>query len=352
MNILAPINRRRRKIMHGITKSLSNYKRPKKNTSIKAEDIKKILLSRPNHRLGNQLLMTSLVQEINETFPQATIDLFVKGGLSPILYKNYKNIDRVIMLPKKHFKQIFKYLYCWFRIKGKRYDLVINVAGDSSSGKISTKLSSSTYKLFSVEDDDPDFRYKNEDYHHMAKYPIYGMRNYMKVLGIHIPEKDIPLMDLKLEPSELEKGRKLVENLITDKNKKTIALFTFATGAKCYSNEWWGELLSKLKTHFDNHNFVEVLPVENISAINFSEPSYYSKDIREIGAFIANTDIFIGADSGMMHLASASLTPTLGLFSVTRPERYRPFGNQSKAIDTNETDMNGIIREVEKILSL
>jgi ADP-heptose:LPS heptosyltransferase len=37
---------------------------------------------------------------------------------------------------------------------------------------------------------------------------------------------------------------------------------------------------------------------------------FYSKDIREIGAVIANTEIFIGADSGIMHLASASLTPT------------------------------------------
>jgi ADP-heptose:LPS heptosyltransferase len=41
---------------------------------------------------------------------------------------------------------------------------------------------------------------------------------------------------------------------------------------------------------------------ENVSQIAFKSPTFYSKDIREIGAVIANTEIFIGADSGIMHL--------------------------------------------------
>jgi hypothetical protein len=38
---------------------------------------------------------------------------------------------------------------------------------------------------------------------------------------------------------------------------------------------------------------------ENVSQIAF-KPTFYSKDIREIGAVIANTEIFIGADSGII----------------------------------------------------
>jgi ADP-heptose:LPS heptosyltransferase len=40
----------------------------------------------------------------------------------------------------------------------------------------------------------------------------------------------------------------------------------------------------------------------------------YSKDVREIGALMANTEVFIGGDSGIMHLASASKVSTVGLF--------------------------------------
>ena len=74
-----------------------------------------------------------------------------------------------------------------------------------------------------------------------------------------------------------------------------------------------------LKSNLPDVNFVEILPVENISQLNFSIPSYYSKEIRDIAGIIANTSVFIGADSGMMHLATSSGTATLGLFSVTNP---------------------------------
>ena len=56
------------------------------------EEFRRILISRPNQRLGNLLLITPLIQELEETFPNAKIDLFVKGGLAPILFENYNSI--------------------------------------------------------------------------------------------------------------------------------------------------------------------------------------------------------------------------------------------------------------------
>ena len=66
-------------------------------------DIKRILICRPNHRLGNLLLITPLLQEVIETFPSAKIDLFVKGGIAPSLFLNYSNIGRIIQLPRRPF---------------------------------------------------------------------------------------------------------------------------------------------------------------------------------------------------------------------------------------------------------
>jgi len=121
---------------------------------------------------------------------------------------------------------------------------------------------------------------------------------------------------------------------------------------KCYSEEWWNDLYSKMVCRFgEEYNIVEVLPVENISQIAFKAPAYYSKDIREIGAVIANTSVFVGADSGIMHLASASGTPTLGLFSATKTNQYEPYNMGSLAIDTNKMNANDIVDIIEKTLS-
>ncbi len=105
-----------------------------------------------------------------------------------------------------------------------------------------------------------------------------------------------------------------------------------------------------MKMHFPDYLFIEILPVENISMLNFSIPSYYSKDVRKIASVIANTDIFIGADSGMMHLASASLTKTIGLFSVTDVYTYSPYGNGSTAIDTNKNGTEACMKIIKDAL--
>jgi ADP-heptose:LPS heptosyltransferase len=64
-----------------------------------------------------------------------------------------------------------------------------------------------------------------------------------------------------------------------------------------------------IAAEYPNYNIIEVLPEKCIS-IGFNPLS--SKDVREIGAW--QIPVFIGGDSGIMHLASASKVSTVGLF--------------------------------------
>ncbi len=49
-------------------------------------------------------------------------------------------------------------------------------------------------------------------------------------------------------------------------------------------------------------------------------------DLLTAYAGLARAALFIGNDSGLMHLAAASATPTLGLFGPSREAHYRPWG--------------------------
>ncbi len=57
-------------------------------------------------------------------------------------------------------------------------------------------------------------------------------------------------------------------------------------------------------------------------------------DPLEAGACLARCALFIGNDSGLMHIAAAVGTPTLGLFGPSLPEHYRPWGEHSSWIRT------------------
>ncbi|NML56848.1 glycosyltransferase family 9 protein [Chryseobacterium cheonjiense] len=338
MKIPKGINLFRRSIMRGLTKNIgkSALKKSEKN-DVK---IKKILISRPNHRLGNLLLLSPLVQEVSNTFPESKIDLFVKGQITPIIYKNYTHIDKIIQLPKKPFSNIFKYLKGWISLRTRKYDLVINANFGSSSGRISTLVANSRYKMFGEFDE--KYVEKIQDYQHSAKQSIYNLRQFLSELGVSENNETIPNLDIKLDAKETEAGKKKLFS-ITQNDKPTICLFTNATGDKCYSEQWWSDFYNILKETFPDYNIVELLPVENISKLNFAIPHFYSKDIREMGGFIANTAVFIAADNGVMHLASASGTPTVGLFMVTDENLYKPYNPKSFSVNTQQTTNEDIM---------
>ncbi len=342
--MLKKINILRRKITKLFTKNIGKIDYP--IIPIEKAEIKKILICRPNHRLGNQILLASLIQELEQIFPNCKIDLFVKGNLSKIIYKNYDSIDTIILLPKKHFKNLVQYLHGWIKLRSKKYDLAINVINYSSSGRLSTKFSNAKYKFYGDTVTDNE---RNSDIH-IAKSIVYRTRDYLSKIGVKIDHDDIFPLDLRLDKIELEQGKKIINDL-SNNAKKIISIFTFATGDKCYSEEWWLKFYGTMKKQFEDYVIIEILPVENVSQINFEAPYFYSKDIREIAGVIANTAIFVGADSGMMHLASASKTPTLGLFKVTNRTVYEPFGNKNKGIDTNEKTFDELIQTIKNILA-
>jgi ADP-heptose:LPS heptosyltransferase len=346
MNIKSEINALRRTLMHRLTKNIgTSHFNP--NTDLTKVEIKKILICRPNPRLGNQLLITPLVQEVIATFPQCEIDLFVNGGLAPIVFKNYNNVKRIIQLPRKPFKELVKYFKGWLSLKKHPYDIVINVVENSSSGRLSAQFVNSKFKFFG--DDIDDIKSKHQDYEHIAKYPVYNFRHYLTKLGFKENDQPVPSLNLLLSASEITEGQKVLQEIVKN-DKKTISIFTFATGDKCYSESWWEPFYERLKKEYTDYNIIEVLPVENVSQIGFKAPTFYSKDVREIAALIANTEVFIGADSGIMHLASSAQTPTVGLFSRDNINMYAPYNNNSVAINTNTNSIDDYIKVVDGIL--
>lgn len=349
MTFKSRINRVRRTLMNRLTRGIGSGYSETKIGDIQVTDIKKVLIVRPNQRLGNQLLLTPLVQEVINTFPNCKIDLFVKGGIARPIFENYSQVHKIIQLPKRPFSNLFEYVKQWALIKRTEYDLVVNGDKNSSSGRLLTELSRSKFKIFC--DDYEGMALEHADYRHISKYPIYNLRHYLKKMGISNANATMPLMDIKLTDQEIENGKKMLETIIRSQ-RKTICLFTNATGDKCYSEDWWHAFYGRLREEFPDYNIIELLPIENISKINFKAPHFYSKDIREMGAIINNTSIFIAADNGVMHLASASLTPTVGFFSVTDPKIYGPYGNGSMAINTNETSVDDWLKSIRTILAI
>ncbi len=347
MSLKSRVNAVRGVIMRRLTRNIGISSSKQTSKPLDRSQVQRVLICRPNHRLGNLLLITPLIQEVTGLFPQARIDLFVKGNLGQILFKEYSEVDRIIQLPRKPFKNLGAYLSGWLKIKSRRYDLVINVVHASSSGRISTQFANARYRFFGDIPDNVPLAYA--DHEHIAKYPVYSLRENLNSLGMNIPPTTAAPMDIKLTSVELAEGKALLNNIVPH-SLKTICLFTFATGTKCYDTEFWRDLYGRIQNTYSHYTIFEMLPVENVSQLSFSIPHFYSKDIRQIASVLANCSVFIGADSGMMHLASAAGVPTVGLFKVTDMKSYEPYGHNSAGIHTTNSDPHTWMQVIARAL--
>ena len=59
-------------------------------------------------------------------------------------------------------------------------------------------------------------------------------------------------------------------------------------------------------------------------------------DLSVVGAVLSQTRLFVGNDSGLMHLAAAAGAPTLGLFGPTDERVYGPWGPKGRAVRAGE----------------
>jgi len=60
-------------------------------------------------------------------------------------------------------------------------------------------------------------------------------------------------------------------------------------------------------------------------------------DLLTAYAVLRRSALFIGNDSGLMHIAAASGVPTLGLFGPSREEHYGPWGEKAGWVRTRKT---------------
>jgi len=324
-----------------LTGSFRNSKRINLLESLPRDSEIKVLITRPNHRLGNQLLITPLIQEINKQFPNCKIHLIVNGNLSYILLSNYHCVETIFNLPKKPFNNILDYLKKSISLISNQYDIAIVGCEDSNSSKIFVKLSRAKFKIYNSGTT------KLNRPEHIAKIPIYNLRKFLGPSD-YLTDR-YPKLSIKLSRQEIEKGNQRIKALFNS-NKKTICIFTFATGNKCLSKKWWLKFYKELKTEFTDFNVLEILPNENVSQINYESVHFYSNNLREIASVIENSVVFIGADSGIMHLSSSTNTTTFGLFNVTDPKTYGPYGGNNIPLDTNSVKLSEIIERIKEAI--
>lgn len=299
--------------------------------------IHRVLVCRPNHRLGNAVLISPLIAELEKTYPGAEIDIVTGGRAAESLFSARFNVRNVICLPRRIARHLWVTAGLLRQLRLSSYDLAIDACIGSQSGRLLLAWVRARYKIgFSASTWNSDQVNKPDPScpEHMAKRSVFLLR---QALGKNV-EPIYPPLDIRLSDVERARGQEALTAIrgpmVPEQGKKVVGVFANATGAKRYDEYWWQLFLIALQLRRPDIVIVDVLAEHGASQLSGSFASFYTRDVRKLAAVIASMDGFISADCGVMHVAAASGTPTYGLFSVTDEAKYAPYGHGSGGIDT------------------
>jgi ADP-heptose:LPS heptosyltransferase len=296
--------------------------------------IHRVLVCRPNHRLGNSVLISPLIAEIETLYPGAEIDI-LGSHAAACLYENRFSVHDVFVLPQKIARHLWVSMRALRALRRCHYDLAIDACHGSQSGRIALALSHARYKLgFPDSRMNPGSAWLALPWpRHLADRSVFLLRQ-----AYAGPTRaDYPPLNLDLTPREIQEATKVMARVCGASHgahRMTVAIFPNATGAKCYSESWWNQFVDTFQSLCPQVQLVDLLAAHGRSQLGSRLTPFYSQNLRRLAAMIACMDGFISADCGVMHLAAASGTPTLGLFSVTDPIKYAPCGGANAALDT------------------
>ena len=279
--------------------------------------MKKILIISSN-RLGDCILSSGLNKFFKEKYNDLELT-FVCGEVPAQLFQYCNNIDKLIILEKK------KYSLHWFKLWKivflNFWDIVIDLRGSLLSYTLLCKQK----KIFISKKD-------------IVEHKVTSISKL--VTNINLP----PNINLSFKTFKENKYISMINKL-----KKKIVII--APGANWIGKVWpatrYCKILKKLSKvrKFSDTIFVVVGPEEEKEIMNdlLNDSSLDilnlvgKLNLVEIFLIMKNAKLFIGNDSGLMHLAALSNIPTVGIFGPSDPKKYSPWGKETFVIKSPKT---------------
>lgn len=313
------------------------------------EGIHRILVCRPNHRLGNLLLLTPLVIELERTFPHARIDIVLAGEHGAELFRTFARVGHIYTLSRRMVRHPIAVVRTALEIRRTRYDLAIDPCETSQSGRLLLAVAGARHAI-GIPRGKPDREGSallDRAPAHMAQWPVFLLRRELASQPVQTGT-DYPAMDIQLSTEERQRARTTLERAIHAEGRpRVIGVFAAATGAKGYGVDWWQRFIRVVGARHSDATIVEIVPADGQPRLAAAGlPSFDSPSPREVAAVIANMTCFVSADCGVMHLASAAGVPTIGLFKASDLLKYAPYGHGSRALDTHGKSPEEVAEQV------
>lgn len=322
--------------------------------ALRAGQISSVLVCRINARMGNAVFLTPLLKRLHELMPEAAIDIAIAYPQADELLAELPGVRRIVRFPYKGVQLIWRYLAAVQQLRRERYDLVMDPAPNSTSGRIVLMLARARWRLgYATADQWAPLTHSvplPDGPLHQAAQPTVLLA---RALGLD-DACDAVRLWLPLGPEALQAGREAVVHALerragTAELSRALGFFAHATGLKTVAPAYWRAFWKSFRELEPDVIPVEILPspvtpltIEGAASLHIPSP-------RALTGALAAMRLFISADTGPMHLAGTTAVPTVGLFQASNPALYGPLKPDDLVIDTRRCSPQDAARQCDRL---
>ena len=278
--------------------------------------------------IGDVLLATPTVRAIKAVRPDVRVTMIVNRGTEDVLSGN-PDMDEIVVLDKGSLAAQWRLIT---GLRRRRFDTVIDLTDGDRSAFLSWISGAPVRIGFNDE-----HRWRGWCYTELVQ-PVPGVRHridrdleVLKPMSIQAGSKDPQLW---LTPEEENSADQLLDQLGVQRSQSIVLL---QPGARYWFKAWpperFAELADQLTAQYGCHVLIggsdqDIDLAQQIRQMAKSSPIIMAgrTTIKQFAAIAKKSALFVGSDSGAMHIASAVGTPVVALFGPSSPREWGPRG--------------------------
>jgi len=278
--------------------------------------------------IGDVLLATPTVHAIKAARPDVRVTMMVNRGTEDVLSGN-PDMDDIVVLDKGSLVAQWRLIA---GLRRRRFDTVIDLTDGDRSAFLSWISGAPVRIGFNDE-----HRWRGRCYTQVIQ-PVPGMRHridrdleVLKPINIQAGPKDLQLW---LTPEEEGSADQLLDQLGVQRSQSIVML---QPGARYWFKAWpperFAELADRLMSQYGCQVLIggsdqDIDLAQQIRQMAKCRPIIMAgrTTIKQFAAIAKKSALFIGGDTGAMHIASAVGTPVVALFGPSSPREWGPHG--------------------------
>ncbi len=296
-------------------------------------DVRKVLLVRLRS-IGDTVLATPSIFALKRFLPNVEVDILVEDWVAPVL-NNHPHLDNVVVLERGG---LVARTRAAREIRSAGYDVVYNLHG----GTTATFLTRATGARHRV-----GFKtYQYAQLHnHQAPSPLllwgqqktHSVEQQLALLGwTGVPVTDRPHTQLGVSPEAAQAvDERLAAAGLTDRK------FTLIHPAAAFATKQWAtENFARVIEFLAERGYASVAIaaphekalVESLLHESSVEIVSFDLSLPEVTALASRSQLFVGNDSGIAHIAAAAGTPSVVIFGSSNIAHWRPWNRAAAEV--------------------